>query len=115
MGKRMQHLLERLESRRFLDAGQLDTTFGTGGHTILGANHSLGEIDLGLTPEDQIVVTAADDEGVRVWQLTRDGKVDSTFGPLGDGTFTVPAIKANDSNGQPASIAQATVVADDGS
>src|SRR3954464_1852895 len=106
----MRHLFEPLESRRLLDAGHLDTTFGIGGHTVLSGSHSLGEIDLDLTPEDQIVVTAADEGHVeRIWQLTRDGKVDPNFGPLGDGTFTVPAITVLHENGEPAGIPTVTV------
>src|SRR3954469_7555520 len=111
----MRHFFEPLESRRLLDAGQLDTTFGMGGHTVLSGSHSLGEIGLDLPPEDQIVVTAADEGRVEgMAQLTGDGKVEPNFGPLGDGTFTVPAITVLHENGEPAGIPTVTVVGDDG-
>jgi uncharacterized delta-60 repeat protein len=78
-------VIERLESRRLLSAGDLDLTFGSSG-TVLGSNiQSTPVTEEALTPDGGIVITRANDHSVR--KLTSTGAVATSFGT--NGVFTI--------------------------
>jgi uncharacterized delta-60 repeat protein len=105
-GVLMRHLIDRLEPRRLFDAGQIDTTFGTSGHTDLPAPTTQFDtlaVDIDSTPNGQIVVTAqttpptdVNELGtVLIWRLRPDGSKDTSFGPNHDGLAQLPGGDAN--------------------
>src|SRR4051794_36359743 len=95
----MRQFMDRLESRRMFDAGQIDTTFGTNGHTELTAPNSPYDIvgvDIDSTANGQVYVTGAtslpNDLNVSgstfVWRLRPDGSIDESFST--DGLAELP-------------------------
>jgi uncharacterized delta-60 repeat protein len=94
--------IEPLETRRLLSAGDIDTTFGTGGFRIEGSSTALGA--LARQSDGKLVVVGSapaaagqDSEETRI-QLTRyntNGTIDTTFG-TGGTVFTdaVPGSEA---------------------
>lgn len=76
-------MVEQLESRRMLDAGQLDTTFDTDGRSAMP--FGAGEL-IGLQPDGKIVLRRTDVGGFRLARVNPNGSVDSTF--AGGSTLT---------------------------
>ena len=92
--------IEPLEPRRFLNAGQLDTTFGDAGHTELSLPGipNITPIDFDVDSNGHAVVTALTVTGntddpdaydIRLWRLRPDGSRDARFGSQGDGSMTL--------------------------
>src|SRR5688572_15345493 len=106
------HLFHPLEPRRFLDAGELDTTFGAGGHTELPFAGEFGLHDFDAVPGGQLIVTARTYDGpdgpseerdpdaynIRLWRLAPDGSRDEDFGadPTGEIVLHVSPTVAED-------------------
>src|SRR5437667_5454657 len=79
----MGNVIERLENRRMLAAGQFDTSFDGDGR----APQSFGAGQLiGLQPDGKIVLQRTDVGGFRLARLNADGSTDATF--LGGATLT---------------------------
>jgi uncharacterized delta-60 repeat protein len=77
-------LLETLESRQFLSAGQLDPTFGDGGKLLTDAGLAYGT-NVAVQADGKILATATSD-AFRDFNLIRynpDGSLDTTFGDGG--------------------------------
>jgi uncharacterized delta-60 repeat protein len=76
-------MMESLESRRMLAAGQLDTSFDGDGRSPM--SFGAGQL-IGLQPGGKIVLQRTDVGGFRLARVNTDGSVDNTF--LGGGTLT---------------------------
>src|SRR5437870_4692129 len=87
MGKAIQHavmsMIEPLEQRRLLAAGQFDTTFDTDGRAQMP--FGAGQL-IGAQPDGRIVLQRTDVGGFRLARINANGSVDSTF--LGGATLT---------------------------
>jgi uncharacterized delta-60 repeat protein len=86
--------VELLEQRRLLSAGQLDTTFGTGGFTTQDVNSTFDiTFDLAIQSNDKIVVAGARDFGgaqqAIIARFNADGSLDGTFATGGIYTVTI--------------------------
>jgi uncharacterized delta-60 repeat protein len=70
---------------RYLPDGQLDPSFGEGGHVDLGALGIPRTLAISLTPEGDIVVVGwnAATSAVEFARFTTDGHLDPTFGTSG--------------------------------
>ena len=98
----MNEFVQRLEPRRFFDAGGLDSSFGTSGHTDLtveNAEFPIVPVDIDSTRNGQVYVTAKtvlptdlDNEtgATYLWRLRPDGTPDTSFGPAGTGLVELP-------------------------
>ena len=106
-------LIEPLEVRRLLSAGNLDYTFGTNGMAKLAlGNTSFDTRDVAVQFDGKVVVVGAThvDNAGRVWGVARyneDGTLDTTFG--GDGVVETPTL-----DGHHSLIASAVVIQSDG-
>jgi len=98
----MRRHLDPLEARRFLNAGELDTTFGDAGHVELAPAQASAvlPLDLDVDSTGHAIVTAEtlaadrvvqDPEGydLHLWRLRPDGSRDTHFGASGDGLLTL--------------------------
>ena len=83
IGRTVSAVVEQLESRRMLDAGQLDTSFDTDGRSAMP--FGAGQL-VGLQPDGKIVLQRTDVGGFRLARVNPDGSVDSTF--AGGSTLT---------------------------
>ena len=83
-------LLQPLESRQFLSAGQLDPTFGNGG--IVVTDHGLSNAS-GITVQSdgKILLTATGDDpaGTHLARYNADGSLDSSFGDGGVSSWAI--------------------------
>src|SRR2546421_132832 len=70
-------LLEALESRQLLSAGQLDPSFGHGGKVLTDLGLSFGN-GVAIQADGKIVASAGPD--LVLYRLTASGQLDSTFG-----------------------------------
>ena len=81
---RRRPLVEPLETRRLLSAGQLDASFGDGGKVVtdLGMSYGTG---VAIQADDKIVATARDDHnsGFHLARYNADGSLDASFGAGG--------------------------------
>jgi uncharacterized delta-60 repeat protein len=82
----MNRFVESLEARRLMDAGALDTSFGSNGSVAIdvAAGETLRVADLDITESNQILVTAFGDLGetggtLHLWRLHADGTRDRAF------------------------------------
>ena len=76
-------LLEALESRCLMSAGDLDPTFGVGGK-VLAQNVGFPVADIAVQPNGKIIAVGRLNNDFAVARLNPDGKLDRTFGS-GDG------------------------------
>lgn len=71
------NVIERLERRQLLNAGQLDVTFG-GGDGRAPLSFAAGEM-VGVQPDGKIIVKRTELSGFRLARLNADGTEDATF------------------------------------
>src|SRR4051794_19064331 len=83
MQGRNSQLIEVLEPRRLLTAGQLDPTFGAGGATAIQveAGGSIGSIT--PLPDGKLLIAASFDGKLNFFRLNSDGSRDDAFGTSG--------------------------------
>jgi uncharacterized delta-60 repeat protein len=87
-------IIEALESRRLLSAGQLDTSFGTGGKTFVDFHGATVAVQAVATQGDGKTVLAGYEFNSHsgtdavVVRLNFDGSLDKTFGPSHTGIVT---------------------------
>src|SRR4051812_3865961 len=83
---------ESLESRRMLNAGDLDPTFNGTGKTTFPLNTNIVTIDgedVGVQSTGKVIVAGDTSNGkLVVARFNTDGTHDTTFGSFGDGTVT---------------------------
>src|SRR5690348_3519592 len=90
--------IEHLESRRLLNAGDVDTTSGSAGVAEIAAG-SFQALKLGVTTQGQGLVTAGDANASTSITLLRrrpDGTVDTRFGPDHDGRVDIQLLSGLD-------------------
>jgi uncharacterized delta-60 repeat protein len=79
-------LFESLENRQLLSAGELDTTFGSGGKVLTNQGLAAGT-GVALQADGKIVVAAQGDgmaaTGFELIRYNSDGSIDSSFGDSG--------------------------------
>ena len=73
-------MVEQLESRRMLDAGQLDPTFDTDGRSAMP--FGAGQL-IGLQPDGKIVLQRTDVGGFRLARVNPNGGAIALGHPLG--------------------------------
>jgi len=76
--------VERLERRRMMSAGDLDTSFGSSGHVVVdfaGADDKAPAI--AMTGDGRIVIAGKSDGHMALARLNSDGSLDKDFGNAG--------------------------------
>ena len=83
-GMRVRPCLERLEDRLLLNAGDLDSSFGSGGKVVTNFYNGSDRIDdIAILSNGQILAGGSSTSGPAVVRYNADGSIDTTFGAQG--------------------------------